>query len=187
MATLISIGQRISSLLLLNFKLDFTDCYAGSRQVSDRALQRACYVLRFLLADRLDVRLGYYKRYGYVAVIGQNETMTSLPTYHFLSSDRRFATVRGLGGIPYAPASSAGEENVLCLAEDSSGHEDILVRELAAGILHLAVSWAETSQFLTDLRSAFQQALDNGRWTNTYASLSPSAYFVSGVHLMLIA
>lgn len=153
--------------------------YAGSRHVADRALQRACYVLRFLLADRLDVRQSYYKRYGYVAILAQNETLTSLPTYQFLSDDRRFATVRGLGAVPYAPASSAGEENILCLANDPSGHEDILVRELAAGIVHLAVPWAESAQFLVDLQNAYQQAIDNGRWTHTYASQSATAYFVS--------
>lgn len=160
---------------------------AGSRHVSDKALQRACYVLRFLLADRSDVRLSYYKRYGYVAVLAQNETLTSLPTYNFLSDDRRFASVRGLGAVPYAPASSAGEENILCLTDDPSGHEDMLVRELAAGILHLAVPWAESAQFLVDLQNAYQQAIDNGRWTHTYASQSATAYFVSALMIILLS
>jgi hypothetical protein len=114
-----------------------------------------------------------------VAVIGQNETMTSLPTYHYLAGDARFSTVRGLGAISYAPASSAGEENLLCVPEDRLSSEDILVRELAAGILHLAVTWAESTQFLSDLQRAYEQARINLRWAHTYASLSPTAYFVS--------
>jgi hypothetical protein len=111
--------------------------------------------------------------------------MTSLPTYHYLAGDERFSTVRGLGAISYAPASSAGEENLLCAPEDRLSSEDILVRELAAGILHLAVTWAESTQFLSDLQRAYEQARINLRWAHTYASLSPTAYFVSTYSALL--
>lgn len=40
-----------------------------------RALQRACYVVRFMLADRADIRYHMYNNKGRVAIIGRRETV----------------------------------------------------------------------------------------------------------------
>lgn len=157
----------------------------GAAEVSDRALQRACYVLRFMLADRVDVRQRYYKRYGRVAVIGRDADLTSLPEYRHLPS--AFNALRGLGAIPSAPVTSVGEENVLCdEVGDASRHEDVLVRELAEGLLHLALPSADPS-FPSDLRLAHDQALRNGWWRNTYAANSPATYFVSACDVIIMS
>ena len=42
--------------------------------VADEALKRACYVVRFLFADRKDIRDNMYKYFGRVAVIGKNQS-----------------------------------------------------------------------------------------------------------------
>ena len=94
--------------------------------MSDRALTRACYVLRFLLADRYDLRLRYYKAYGRVAVVAVGDRLRSLPEYRFLSRDFDIATP-GLGATLETPVSFAREENILCRRDDNS-RDDILLR-----------------------------------------------------------
>ena len=55
----------------------YTEAYGlpvvSSASVSDNALKRACYTVRFLFADRKDVRYAMYKNYGRFGVIGINE------------------------------------------------------------------------------------------------------------------
>ena len=43
----------------------------GSSEVNNKSLQRACYVLMFMLADRYDIRNAFYKFYGRVGIIGK--------------------------------------------------------------------------------------------------------------------
>ena len=84
----------------------------------DKALSRACYVLRFLLADRSDLRQQFYKSYGRISIMAPSESTTDIPEHSFLAPIYDEKT-RGLGGIPIAPASSAGVENVLCFHNDT--------------------------------------------------------------------
>ena len=49
---------------------------SGSNLVPDEALQRACYVVRFLFADRRDLRESYYKNFGRFAIMSVNEVIT---------------------------------------------------------------------------------------------------------------
>ena len=130
-----------------------------------------------MLADRPDIRQRYYKRFGRVVVIATDVGITSLPEYSFLP--KAFDSLRGLGAIPAVPVTSVGEENVICAdVGDTSRHEDVLVRELAEGMLHLAIPHADQT-FTGDLQRSYSQALRNGWWRNTYASLSAATYFVS--------
>lgn len=55
--------------------------HIGSRNVSDDALKRACYVVRFLLADNQGVRESYYKLSGRVAIMASHEVTTSIPEH----------------------------------------------------------------------------------------------------------
>ena len=45
----------------------------GSNRLSDDALRRACYTVRFLFADRADVRQSYYKAFGRFALMATTE------------------------------------------------------------------------------------------------------------------
>ena len=151
----------------------------GSRKVSDEALKRACYVLRFLLADRQDLRHAFYSAHGRVAVIATGEQITLLPEYAFLGKEYDEAT-RGLGAVPMIPVASAGEENILCEEEDIYLSEDILIRELSISILRLAVSKALPGAS-NQLHNYYTHAKMSGWWRDTYAILTPDAYFVSTV------
>ena len=55
--------------------------------MSDDAVRRACYVVRFLLADHYDIRNAFYKNFGRFGVIGRNEAMTDIPEQRFLETE----------------------------------------------------------------------------------------------------
>ena len=87
---------------------------SGSSRVSDNALRRACYTLRFLFAGHSRVRNSFYRLSGRVALIGRTEGTNWIPEHSNLPAwwnDR----ARGLGATTHAPVSTGGEENVLCL------------------------------------------------------------------------
>lgn len=115
---------------------------------------------------------------------GRDATLTSLPEYRHLPVT--FDALRGVGAIPNVPVTSVGEENVLCdEVGDASRHEDVLVRELAEGLLHLAIPSADVT-FIGNLQLAYDQAARNGRWRYTYAALSPATYFVSMIKINFV-
>lgn len=86
---------------------------SASAYVPDSAVKRACYVLRFLLADHSAIRQSFYRLYGRVTVIGQKENTTTIPEHAHLPSWWNLRA-RGLGATPDLPVSSGGEENILC-------------------------------------------------------------------------
>ena len=98
---------------------------AGTRRAPNSALKRACYVLRFMLADRPDIRKRFYRRAGRVVLIDQREYIFDLPYYHILHS--KYTHVPGLGATISIPISSARVENVMCHETDTST-DDILMR-----------------------------------------------------------
>ena len=89
----------------------------SSGRVQDRALKRACYVVRFLFADRVDIRNSFHNNHGRAGVIAVNEGTTNIPEHSFLPKwwDKR---ARGLGATPQIPISTGGEENLLCYSTD---------------------------------------------------------------------
>ena len=93
--------------------------------MSDRAMKRACYVLRFLLADRYDLRKSYFRASGRVAIIPAGEKLRSLPEFRFLPE--QFDESPGLGATVNVPLSVAREENIVCDSKDKSP-DDILIQ-----------------------------------------------------------
>ena len=53
---------------------------AGSPRVRGSTLRRACYVVRFMFADRYAVRNSYYTRYGRFAVMATTEVRVVIPS-----------------------------------------------------------------------------------------------------------
>jgi len=84
---------------------DFNNCRdvvrgdAAATAVPNAALSRACYVLRFVLSDRADLRRAYYKSYGRVAVIGRRQTLSAVPEYRAL----------GVDTLPFPPDDPSGQ------------------------------------------------------------------------------
>ncbi|XP_052103421.1 uncharacterized protein LOC127736896 [Mytilus californianus] len=151
----------------------------ASDQVSDNALRRACYVVRFMFADNKDVRTSYFKRYGRVAVIGASEETTDIPEHRWLPK-RMNERTRGLGATDYAPVCTAGEENASCFCKDRYFLEDIFVHEVAHGAHLLGAKYA-IAGWNTKLINQFENAQRTGLWNNTYAMNSSAEYFAEGV------
>ena len=151
---------------------------SGSSSVSDSALQRACYVVRFLLADHSGVREWFYKLSGRLAVIGVNEQTTNIPEHSWLPDSSNSRT-RGLGATEGIPISTAGEENLLCItAIDRYRNEDIFLHEVAHGIHVLGARFAIPG-WEDRLQALYNQSLAAGRWYRTYAISNYAEYFVS--------
>jgi len=112
----------------------------GSNRVSDKALKRACYVLRFLMSDREDIRTQMRNRNGRVAIMATNEVTTNIPEHAHLGAFWN-TRARGLGGTPQIPVSTGAEENVLCLRSDRY-REDIFLHEFSHGIHLIAANYA---------------------------------------------
>ena len=89
----------------------------GSINLSDDAMMRACYTVRFMFADRADTRQSYYKYYGRFALIGAYERTTQIPEFSDMDPcwDQR---ARGFGATPWKPVSLGAEENALCYNND---------------------------------------------------------------------
>ena len=174
-----------TELSLDSFYHKYTDAYGipilSSSQVADEALQRACYVVRVMLADRKDVRDALHDGHGRVAIIGITELTTDIPEHSFLPdvfNDR----ARGLGGITYVPITSVSEENLLCLGEhrDRWYEEDLLVHEFAHSIHIWGINKVDPT-FQTNLEAAYKNASEAGLWRNTYAISRSMEYFAEGV------
>ena len=56
----------------------------SSNNVDNRAILRACYVVRFALADRKDIRDWLHDRYGRAGVIAEHERTTDIPEHSYL-------------------------------------------------------------------------------------------------------
>ncbi|XP_046550965.1 uncharacterized protein LOC124260723 [Haliotis rubra] len=175
-------AKKIGPSGLSNFYQKYTEAYGipvlGSVNVPDDALRRACYVLRFLLADHSGVRQSYYRLSGRVAVIGAREGTVSIPEHAWLGpswNDR----ARGLGATEHAPVSTGGEENILCYTNDRYGDEDIFLHEFSHGIHLLGAKYAIPG-WQGRLQSLYDQAKSAGRWRNTYAMTTVEEYFAEG-------
>ncbi|XP_071965612.1 uncharacterized protein [Antedon mediterranea] len=151
----------------------------GSHRVSDAALRRACYTLRFLLADRRDLRYTMYVNYFRVAVMAQGENTHNIPEHSHLP-DVFNLDIRGLPGTLHMPITTAAEENILCFKNDSKRGEDLFVHNLAHTI-HKIAAVTRIADFQTKLRRAYWNARRTGLWLDTRADDTSEEYFAEGV------
>uniref|UniRef100_A0A2C9LZT2 ShKT domain-containing protein n=1 Tax=Biomphalaria glabrata TaxID=6526 RepID=A0A2C9LZT2_BIOGL len=163
----------------------YTEAYnipvLGSANVSDNAMRRACYVLRFMLADHYSIRQTYFKLFGRLVVIGPGEKINAVPEYRFLSDSWNNRS-RGLGATETVPVSSGAEENLLCFGstKDVYYEEDILIHELTHG-LHLLGSKHVIPGFQLTLNRSFENSTGRGLWKDTYSADSMEEYLAEAV------
>lgn len=120
-----------------------------------------------------------------VGIMGKAELTTDMPEHSDLNvafPETNWNQYRGLGATLARPLVSCAEENVLCygLGNDPYFNEDILIHELAHGIHLLGIRFVDTN-IDTELQQAFNAAIANGLWTNTYAGSDYFEYFAEGV------
>ena len=169
-------------LRLSTFYTQYAHAYGipvlSSSRVKPQALQRACYVMRFLFADRKDIRDWFYRRNGRAGIMAKSEGTTTIPEHSFLPAwwnDR----ARGLGATIQVPISTGGEENLLCESGDRYYNEDIFLHEFVHGIHNLGATGAIPT-FDSRLRAAYNDAQRTGLWRNTYAMSTDREYFAEG-------
>ena len=171
---------------------------AGSEKVSDEALLAAQRVISYLLAGRPDIVQTLRENKVKVTIIATTEVTTDVPEYRTLAQDwpnSPWDDYRGIGATRARPASSVGEENVLCNADDIYRGENILVHEFGhtmtcAGSGNPGASWTPRIFANADgsggdindaLKAAYDAAKQSGKWQNTYAHSNPVEYAAEGV------
>ena len=85
----------------------------GSHNVTDDALKRACYTVRFLLADHSGIRHSLYKLGVRFAIMSATEVTLDIPERSHLDPWWN-SRARGLGPSFDVPIVIGAEENVLC-------------------------------------------------------------------------
>ncbi|XP_070543322.1 uncharacterized protein [Ptychodera flava] len=171
-----------TSMGLSTFYQKYTHAYnipvLSSSRVPDAALRRACYILRFMMADRRDLRQQMYDKYGRIGIMAQSEVTLHIPEHSRLPASYN-QRARGLGGTLHIPISTGAEENVLCYPRDPYRAEDILLHEFAHGIHKIAAVSADRT-FEPRLRQAYNSARARGLWAGTYAMNTIDEYFAEG-------
>lgn len=154
----------------------------SSGAVSDAAVSQACLIVAHMLSARDDVRAQLMAQQQRVTVLGVNEVTTEVPEYRNLYTifpGQDWDKLRGVGATLMIPVSSAGEENVLCTGPDPFAGENVLVQTFATAVLLGAT--AVDATFDARLQAAYSDAMNAGKWQNTYAATNPIEYYAEGV------
>lgn len=145
---------------------------AASAEVADLALQRTYEIVTHMLAGRPDVLQAMAERGMYLIIIGKDQVYTDMPEYRRSPNpDFQNERVRGTGGLP----TSFGEENLLSLPIDRYDDESIAVHEFChtidSTLGRIDPTWRERKN------AAYQNALRNGLYFNTYAGSNSAEYW----------
>ena len=119
-----------------------------------------------------------------IAIIGKSENLTDIPEHSdmneaFPERDWNKRT-RGLGATKQRPAASIGEENVLCIKGNTHPGPDIFVHEYAHTVHIMGLRVADPT-FDSDLSAAYDAAIEQGLWENTFAATNSLEYWAEGV------
>lgn len=161
----------------------------SSGAVDDRALQRACYTVRFLLAGSEKLREGMRSEKARVSVLGSKETILKLPEFHIYNRipwlASAWASIRGVGGTIKRPVTVVAQENLLSEASDGyHRNQDIAVHELAHAMHRIACK-VKFPLFDKNLLKTYKNARKARLWDNTYAGKNHKEYFAMGMQSYL--
>ena len=157
----------------------------ASGRVQPEALAEAAWLIDRMLDSRPDIAGAIARSPVRCVVMAVDEFTTDVPEHSDLEPkahwDRR---ARGLGATLERPATSCGEENLLCLQGDPYATENILIHEFAHTIHQIGLAQVNAT-FQNRLEAAFTDAKQAGRWSNTYAMQNPAEYWAEGVQSWL--
>jgi hypothetical protein len=149
----------------------------SSAKVSDAALIEAASLINQMLDRRDDVRQAMIDKDVRFVVMAPDEMTTDVPEQHDMKPKKYWdARARGLGG----QVCSCGEENLLNLPGDRYNAENILVHEFSHTIHNYGLKAVDPT-FDDRLKQVFEQSLEAGRWTKTYAATNREEYWAEGV------
>jgi len=163
----------------------------GGNLVSAAALTHACETILGMMSLRQDLLAEMIANGTIAAVTGDGEGITQIPAYSDLDTvfpitgdtwDNRARG--GLGATKARPVSSGTEENVLCYGndpyQDGGVHEDIFLHEFAHSVDLMALEDLNPD-FRDAVQAAYDDAVANNLFENTYADDNVEEYWAEGV------
>ena len=82
----------------------------GSKKTTLASLKRACYILKFILAEQVKLRQNLYNKEFRIVIVSSGESITSLPEF----SRSNLQTNRNIVALNQVPVVAIGEELVIC-------------------------------------------------------------------------
>lgn len=109
-----------SEFKLSYFYQKYTETYGipviGSRRVSSSALKRACYALRFYLANNDMMRETFYAKNVRLVVMATVENLKRIP--EFKKFPNWWRSAKGISAIESLPIIAVSEDNVVCFNDE---------------------------------------------------------------------
>lgn len=133
-----------------------------------------------LSAEVLDSMVAHDTR---VAVMARYEGTTDIPEHAYLRDDTTLnwdVRARGLEGTMDLPLTTCAEENILAYQIDPYHAEDILIHEFAHTIHLVGINLVDPT-IDQQLQNLMDQAIAEGKYTNTYALENFIEYWAEGV------
>ena len=145
-----------------------------------------------MLSGRPDIARCMARSMGDLAIVPRDQPLTSLPEYRHLEGTTDFTgrrrdnfDIRGVGGVPGLPVSSAGEEQLLGNLEPHHPYYPfrglVAVHEFAHGIQNLCFAQADHEQWVNFCEEAVQADLYSGSHmmtdVNEYFAVMTTWYF----------
>ena len=154
----------------------------ASAQVNPYALKEAAWLIWQMIGHRPDVLHVLAQKKVRFSVIGHTEILTDIPEYSDSGPDFLLFARRGLGGSGLSghPAVSSSEENLL----DYPGSYDlysVMIHEFGHAIHLFGLNTIDPT-FDSRLKIAYDAAMEQGLWQDTYASSDRREYWAEGTH-----
>jgi hypothetical protein len=154
----------------------------GSAKVEDRAFRVIVSTFNKMLARVPKGTMRALVDSGcHYSIIAEEEGQTDLPEYANLRNDPNTdwnKRARGLGG----KETSGGEENILEYPTDRYKGESIYIHEFAHTLDEFGFSKVDRN-FVRDITNAYDEAMKDGLWANTYSKTNRAEYFAEGVQM----
>ena len=152
----------------------------GSDKVKNEALLAAADYLKAIFEQENELTEGMSEIGVHLAILSENETITSISDYEYLATHhgdlRNWEEVRGLGPTRNQKSVVIGEELLLCTSGRKS---DIPLHEISH-FIHYALR-AHQPKKAQQIEESYNQAMEDEKWVNTYASYNEREYFAEGV------
>ena len=160
--------------------------------VDSAAVEAGAEIVGVMLSGRPDIARCMARRRGDLAIVPRDQTLTSLPEYQHLEGTtdhtgrrRDNFDIRGVGGVPGQPVSSAAEEQLLGNLEPHHPYYPfrglVAVHEFAHGIQNLCFTQADREQWNKFYEEAVQAELYPGSHmmadVNEYFAVMTTWYF----------
>jgi formylglycine-generating enzyme required for sulfatase activity len=153
----------------------------ATARVRPQAVAEAAWLIDRMLATRPDVARAIARSPVRFVVMAHDEFTTDVPEHAGLKPQAFWnKRARGLGATLARPATSCGEENLLCFPGDPYATENILIHEFGHTIHEFGLAQADPT-FQRRLEAAFADARKHGRWQGTYGATNVVEYWAEGV------